>query len=79
MTLIQTNNISGVKYYSDLDNFSVKQSQPFNNEAVSFLNDVSIRIIKDKNSRIFPDLFTFGYWCRKSNLLKLRSHYPEIS
>jgi len=79
VTLIQTNNISGVKYYSDLDNFSVKQLQPFNNEAISFLNDVSKSIIKDKNSRIFPDLFTFGYWCRKSNLLQLRNQYPEIS
>jgi len=40
-------------------------------ETIGFLNALSQQILKDKIARGFPDLVTFGYFCRKSNLTRI--------
>ena len=34
---------------------------------IDFLNALSKRLLRDQGSRAYPDLVTFGYFCRKSN------------
>lgn len=58
--------------------FNSKIENPFADEITSFLHDLSKAILKDAKSRNFPDLITFGYWIRKSNLKKIASHYDDI-
>lgn len=55
-----------------------KACQPFDDEAVDFLNSLSACILKDKESRYYPDVVTFAFFCRKANLLQLKKrHLPQ--
>jgi len=37
---------------------------------IDFLSDVSREILRSKTCRTYPDVITFGYFCRKSSMLK---------
>lgn len=50
---------------------------PFSNEVIEFLNALSGALLKDRESRLFPDAITFAFFCRKANLLKLRDEYTS--
>ena len=47
----------------------------FADVTLKFFEELSDIIMKDQFSREFGDLFSFGYWCRRSNLEKLKSNY----
>ena len=47
----------------------------FDDRIINFLNYLSKNIMSEKNSRLFPDLFSFGFWCRKENMNKLKNSY----
>lgn len=42
----------------------------FDDKRINFLSHLSKSILNYKNIRQYPDLLTFGYWCRKSNIIK---------
>lgn len=48
---------------------------PFSDEVIEFLNILSGTLMKDRMSRLYPDVITFAYFCRKANLLKLKDQY----
>ena len=48
---------------------------PFSDEVIEFLNALSGALMKDRQSRLYPDAITFAYFCRKANLLKLKMQY----
>lgn len=48
---------------------------PFSDEVIEFLNALSGALMKDRQSRLYPDTITFAYFCRKANLLKLKAQY----
>ncbi len=43
----------------------------FNEEGLDFLSDLSKQILSNKNIREYPDVATFAFWCRNSNLKKI--------
>lgn len=45
--------------------------KPLDTVIVGFLNDLSMKILKDKDLRIDPSFAALGYWLRKSNLNKI--------
>ena len=47
----------------------------FDEKIIDFLNTVSIQIMNKKNLKNYPDLITFGFWCRKSNIIKIKKDY----
>ena len=47
----------------------------FDDRIINFLNSLSKNIMSEKKSRLFPDLFSFGFWCRKENMNKLKNSY----
>jgi F0F1-type ATP synthase membrane subunit a len=49
--------------------------KPFQEVTVDFLNELSKELLKDSQARQFPDVVTFAYWCRKSNVLRLKTEY----
>lgn len=49
--------------------------EPFAEETVAYLNALSASILKDSQSRAYPDVVTFAFFCRKANLNKLAEHY----
>lgn len=42
---------------------------PFADEVVEYLNALSASLLKDRESRVYPDVITFAFFCRKANLL----------
>lgn len=52
--------------------------EPFAEEVVCFLNDLSTELIRDPVARQYPDLVTFAFWCRKSNTLRLKGQYIDL-
>ena len=47
----------------------------FDDRIINFLNSLSKNIMSEKKSRLFPDLFSFGFWCIKENMNKLKNSY----
>lgn len=44
----------------------------YSDERINFLSDLSSTLFKVPNVRDMPDISTFAYWCRKSNLVRIR-------
>ena len=52
---------------------------PFSDESISFLTQLSSRLLRDRSFRSrFPDGAAFGYFVRRSSLLKARNHYESL-
>lgn len=47
----------------------------FDNKIVLFLNQISIEILKNNKTKKFPDLISFGFWCRIGNIKQLYKKY----
>lgn len=52
-----------------------KPDVPFSDNVIEFLNALSGALLKDRESRLYPDVITFAFFCRKGNLLKLKEEY----
>jgi hypothetical protein len=50
----------------------------FSNSITSFLNDLSLAIFNTVEAKNYPELATFAFWCRKSNIAKLNSKYSDV-
>jgi len=50
---------------------------PFSEPVVEFLSDFSASLLKDRMARIYPDVVTFAFFCRKANLLRLKQQYTD--
>ncbi|MDO5131348.1 MAG: acyl-CoA reductase, partial [Eubacteriales bacterium] len=53
----------------------VRELRPFDDKVIAFLNDLSIILRKN---RAYPDVATFGFWCRKQALLQEKAKYDDI-
>lgn len=54
---------------------SVPAMAPFDDRIVEFLNEVSREIMKDPRGKVYSDVVTFGFWIRKSSVMKLKERY----
>lgn len=52
-----------------------KPRKPFDEVVCGFLGEVSSVLMKDPASRQYPDIVTFGFFCRKANLHRLQKQY----
>ncbi len=60
----------------DWDQFyQYKPDIPFSDGIIEYLNALSSSLMKDRESRLYPDVVTFGFFCRKANLLKMKEEY----
>jgi len=51
----------------------------FSEEVMDFLGALSASLLNDRESRIYPDVITFAFSCRKANLLRLKTQYVDES
>lgn len=56
----------------------LKALKPFSEEVCDFLNKLSRAIMADRESKDYPDIITFGFFLRKSNIEKLKQDYLDI-
>ena len=48
-------------------------TEPFSKIVCEFLDEISKLIMKDTKSRLYPDLISFAFWCRYTNLVKIKN------
>lgn len=53
----------------------VATKQPFDEEVVAFLNDISKELMRDKDAKSFPDIVTLGFWLRKASISSLKERF----
>jgi hypothetical protein len=54
---------------------SLSPLKPFSPEIIDYLNALSEELRKDPLVRQFPDVATFAFYCRKSNLIQLKTRF----
>lgn len=69
--------MNGVEYLIGSEDIMDTPLNAFSDEAVSFITDLSSRIMKSAQMRAYPDITSLGFWCRKGNILKLKKECPE--
>lgn len=55
----------------------VKVLHPFNIEVISFLNDLSKKLLSQKKAKSFSDIITFAFWIRKASIVKYQEKYEN--
>ncbi len=60
-----------------IGNFSSKNGpyDVFDQDIIKLLNEISKKILNNRNCRKFPDLVSFGFWCRANNLKAIIKNY----
>ena len=48
---------------------------PFAKKNCDFISEISNLILKNKYYKKFPDLMTFAFWCRRSNIERIKADY----
>lgn len=64
--------------FGSIESASVREPwYPFDQRIMDFLTDLSRQITKDAEARYHPDVLTFGFWCRPSNLASLQERHEQ--
>ncbi len=69
--------MSNIKYLLGRPNYTVHPLIPYNEKACAFCDKLSQELLANPNSRAFPDIITFAFWCRKSNILQLKKQFND--
>ena len=59
---------------TDLNKINLTHNQiykPFEKKIIDFLQQLSNCLMKDKSNIEYPEIISFAYWIRKSNIIKL--------
>lgn len=59
------------------DMLKVSPLQPFDERVIAFLNDLSKELMNAGKG--YSDISTFGFWCRRSAILKEKCRYDDIA
>lgn len=49
----------------------------YNEETVAFLSELSSQLMKQQETRMYPDIMSLAFWCRRANLLKLQENFAD--
>lgn len=58
---------------------NVSPKEPFHDEIVEFLGDVSKRLLGIAEARKYPDVVTLGFWLRKASVMQLKERFVQSS
>ena len=62
----------------DVDEFRIlKPMVPFSNNVIAYLDSLSKELKTNVQTRHYPDVATFAFFCRKANLLQLKKRYND--
>lgn len=59
----------------DVEHISCKPRVPFDRELIDFLSNVGQELLTCSEAKGYPDVVTFGFFCRKANLIQLAKEY----
>lgn len=53
----------------------VPVEEPFAEDRIEFLNQISKVLLADRRAKAYPDVITFAFWIRKSNMMRYKTEY----
>lgn len=56
---------------------SVRPLVPYDELICEFLNGLSSALLADEVAKLYPDVISFAFWCRKANIAKLKREFAE--
>ncbi len=59
------------------ENFDSTPLKSFDSDVCDFLSELSLRISKSKSARLYPDLASIAFYCRKANIQKLKENFGD--
>lgn len=63
---------------NDFESMKALPAKPvFSEDVCTFLSDLSTAIMKNSAAKRYPDIVSFGFYCRKANIQKLKETYFE--
>lgn len=72
-------NLSNIEWlHGSLETLDDRPLIPFAEDTIEQLNALSAALLRDPLSRQYPDVVTFGFFCRKANLLKLKEQHSHM-
>jgi len=72
--ITENNNVS---YLVGNKNIYIKPLPPFEKIICEYLEDLSKELRLNKTGNEYPDISTFSFWCRKTNILKIRNEFED--
>ena len=49
----------------------------YSDDACDLLSNIEVSIRKDREARLYPDVVSVGYWCRKANIKKKKEQFSN--
>jgi hypothetical protein len=56
---------------------NVRPLVPYDDLVCEFLNSLSQALMSDKDAKLYPDVISFAYWCRRANISRLKQEFAE--
>jgi hypothetical protein len=75
--MLEFNDSSSAVLGDYLSTYSSKPSRIFDPIFVEFLSVLSSEIMKSPEAKEFPDLISFAFWCRNSNMTQVEINYSK--
>lgn len=69
--------MSDVKYLVGGEGTVCTGIRAFSDETCAFLSELSSALLKKPNAAAFPDVISFAYFCRKSNIQRIKARYEN--
>lgn len=51
--------------------------EPFNEEVIAFIDDISKRLMSNKIAKAYPDIITLAFWMRRASIEKIKQQYMQ--
>ncbi len=68
VVVIQLDNFHNLNVVAGAKQVCITPEMPFSDNSIDFLDELSIVLRQSPESKIYPDLMAFSFWCRKENL-----------
>lgn len=56
---------------------SVRPLVPYDKLICEFLNSLSLLLLSEKKAKLYADVISFAYWCRRANITKLKQAFGQ--
>ncbi len=79
VVVIQLGDIKQLEVISGTKKLDTIPDKPFSDVSLNFLDELSNVLRKSAEAKIYSDLMAFSFWCRKSNVNKLKNKQGDIN
>ena len=67
-----------IKYLCGSKEIDFSPIQTYDDDVCSFLSELSEALLKSQETKQYPDIVTFAFWCRDSNIKKLKKEFGDL-